>query len=392
VESEFELGMGERSAISIPFPQAVPYRPTIDAENCLKLTKDRCGLCEQICPTDAIRYEQEAVRQQVDVGAVVLATGYDVMPTSKFAEYGYGEIEDVVTSLQFERINSASGPTGGDVLRPSDGKEAKELVFIQCVGSRDPEQHQPYCSKICCMYTAKHARLFKQKVPDGQAYVFYMDIRAGGKGYDEFVQRAIEDDGTLYFRGRVSKVFEEGDSVTVWGVDTLSDRRIELDADMVVLASAIVPRSTTRELARMFKVGVGENGFLSEAHPKLRPVESVTRGVFVCGVCSGPRDIPDSVSQAGAAASKVLALFAGDELEHPPTVVEVDEEICVGCGLCVSACPYDAREVDEKRGVATVNEILCHGCGACAVACPNGATQVKNSSKRQLIDMIDSIV
>ncbi len=392
VSSEFDRGMGERRAISIMFPQAVPYRPTIDAEHCLKHTKDRCGLCERICPTGAIRYDQKPQEFETEIGAVVLATGYDVLPTSEFPEYGYGKLPDVIDSLQFERLNSASGPTGGQILRPSNGEPAKQVVFIQCAGSRDPEQHKAYCSKICCMYTAKHARLFKQKVPDGQAYSFYMDIRAGGKGYDEFVQRAIEDDGTLYFRGRVARVFEEGDRVAVWGVDTLSNRRIELQADLVVLASAIVPRPATRELARLFKVGVDENGFLTEAHPKLRPVESVTRGVYVSGVATGPKDIPDSVSQAGAAASKVLALFAGDLLEHPPTVVEVDEEICVGCAVCVPACPYDARSIDETARVARVNEILCHGCGACAVACPNGATQLRNSTKRQLLNMIDSVM
>jgi len=392
VDSEFELGMGKRGAISIPFPQAVPHKPTIDPENCLKLTRDRCGLCERMCPVDAIRYDDRPREQVFEVGAVILATGYDVLPVSDFPEYGYGRIPDVITGLQFERLISASGPTSGEVLRPSNGEKVNELVFIQCAGSRDPEQHKAYCSKVCCMYTAKHARLFKHHNPNGQAYSFYIDIRAGGKRYDEFVQQAIEDDGLLYFRGRVSKVFQDGDKVAVWGVDTLSGRRIEIQADLVVLATAIVARPETRELARLFRVNVDEDGFLMELHPKLRPVESVTRGVYVAGAGAGPKDIPDSVSQAGAAASKVLSLFSGDLLEHPPTVVEVDEEICVGCGLCVEACPYDARALDEVRKVATVNEILCHGCGACAVACPNGASQVRNSTNRQVLNMIDSIV
>lgn len=390
-DAEFEMDMGKRPAISIPFPQAVPNRPKIDPETCLMLTEDRCGICERVCPTDAIRYEQEASLHEVEIGGVVLATGFNVLDSEEFAEYGYGEIDDVITSLQFERLNSASGPTDGEILRPSDGKPVKDVVFIQCVGSRDPEEHKEYCSKICCMYTAKHARLFKEKVPDGQAYSFYMDIRAGGKNYDEFVQRAIEEDKTLYIRGRVARVFQDGDKVTVWGTDTLSGQRVELEADMVVLATAITPRPSTQELARMFNVGVDEDGFLIEAHPKLQPVESVSRGVYLAGMCTGPKDIPDSVSQGSAAASKMLSLFAGDTLEHPPTVVEVDEEICVGCGVCVTTCPYDARELDEKRNLAEVNEVLCHGCGACAVSCPNGATQLCNSSKRQIIDMVDVI-
>jgi len=392
VPAEFERGLGERRAIYVTFPQAVPYRPVIDADNCWKLTRDKCGVCARICPVGAVDYEMKDQIIEEQVGAIVLATGYSTLPKEELAEYGYGKIPDVIDGLQFERLNSASGPTAGEVRRPSDGKIPKEVVFIQCAGSRDQEKHKPYCSKICCMYTAKHARLFKHKVHDGQAYIFYMDIRAGGKGYEEFVQRAVEDDGALYLRGRVSRVFQDGDKVMVWGVDTLSGKRVEIAADLVVLATAIVPRPEAKELAQALKVGTDEHGFMSEVHPKLRPVESITQGIFLTGACQAPKDIPDSVSQAGAAASKVLSLFARDQLEHDPTVVRVDEDLCAGCGVCVQACPYDARVLHETSGVAEVLQVLCQGCGACATACPNGATQLINTTKGQVINMIDSLL
>jgi heterodisulfide reductase subunit A len=242
------------------------------------------------------------------------------------------------------------------------------------------------------MYTAKHARLFRHRVRDGQAYVFYIDIRAGGKGYEEFVQQGIEEDGVLYLRGRVSRVFPEGDRLLVWGEDTLSGRKVEIAADMVVLATAIVPRDDARPLAQMLKVGTDAYGFFSEAHPKLRPVESLTRGIYLTGAAQAPKDIPESVAQAGSAASKVLSLFSGDLLEHPPVVAEVSADLCKGCGLCLEACAYGARELDPTSRVARVNEVLCQGCGACAAACPNGASSLRNTGREQVLDMVRALV
>ncbi len=310
VPSEFDLGLGKRKAIYTPFPQAVPPKPVIDAQNCRFLKDGKCGVCKKVCEVGAIDFEQTDSFVEETVGAIVVATGYDLHPKEKIAEYGYGQYPDVISGLEFERLNSASGPTNGEIRRPSDGKIPREVVFIQCVGSRDQEKGVPYCSRICCMYTAKHAMLFKHKVPDGQAYVFYMDIRADGKGYEEFVQRGVEEDGTLYLRGRVSRVFQQDGKIVVWGADTLSRKKIEIEADMVVLATAIVPTASNRELAKKLNFTTDQYGFCSEAHLKVHPVDSATPGVFLAGCCQSPKDIPDSVAHAGCAASEVTSLFS----------------------------------------------------------------------------------
>ncbi|MDP8249125.1 MAG: CoB--CoM heterodisulfide reductase iron-sulfur subunit A family protein [Candidatus Tritonobacter lacicola] len=390
--SEFELGLGMRPAIYSPFPQAIPNKPIIDKEHCLHYTKGTCGICQKICPVGAVDYDRGEEFMEKKIGAIVVATGYDLLPMSAIGEYGAGKLKNVITGLQFERLLSASGPTAGKVRRPSDGKEPKEVVFIQCAGSRDPEHAMAYCSKVCCMYSAKHAMLYKHRVHDGQPYIFYIDIRSAGKGYEEFVQRAMEDDGVFYIRGKVSKVFEEGDKVIVWGVDTLTGREIEIAADLVVLAMAMVPSYGTKVIADIMRVPTDAYGFINEAHPKLRPVESLTQGVFLAGCAQAPKDIPETVAQAGAAASKVLSLFSREELLHDPTVAVVDEEICTGCGMCVSLCPYEARELDEKTKVAKVNEILCQSCGACVSGCPSGATSQRNFSQKQYLAMLDSVL
>jgi len=292
----------------------------------------------------------------------------------------------VLDGLQFERLLSASGPTMGKILRPSDHKEPKEVVFIQCVGSRDPELHCAYCSKICCMYTAKHAMLYKHHVHDGQAYVFYIDIRSGGKGYEEFVQRSVEEDGVLYLRGKVSKIFEEKGKIKVWGVDTLSGKDIEIDADMVVLATATRPSKGAEELAKKLKIAMDKDGFLSEAHPKLRPVESVTSGMFLAGAAQAPKDIPEAVAQASGAAAKAISILSQERLFHAPTVAKVNLNLCTGCGMCVQVCPYEA--VSLKDGKAEVNEVLCEGCGTCSATCLRAAIQVKNLTPLQVNEMI----
>jgi heterodisulfide reductase subunit A len=304
------------------------------------------------------------------------------------AEYGHGKYEDVLDGLQFERMCSASGPTGGHILRPSDHKEPKNIVFIQCSGSRDPEQYCAYCSKICCMYTAKHATLYKHHVPDGNAYIFYIDIRSGGKGYEEFVQRSMERDSVVYLRGRVSKVYKQKDKLKVLGVDTLSGKNVEIDADMVVLAQAMVPSKGTAEIAKTLKIGRDKDGFLAEAHPKLRPVESVTSGIFLTGAAQGPKDIPETVGQASAAASKAIQLLFKDELEHSPVVAIVRESHCTGCEMCVDVCPFEA--ITLVNGKAHVNEVLCEGCGTCSGTCVRAAIDVKNVKQMQIFDMISA--
>jgi heterodisulfide reductase subunit A2 len=385
VPSEFDRGMTQRSAIYIPFPQAVPSSYTLDERTCLGLNPLRCDKCQRVCEVKAIDYDMREEIIEEDVAAIVLATGFELYPKEAMPEYGGGTIPDVIDGLEFERILSASGPTRGEVRRPSDGRVPKEIVFIQCSGSRDPEIHLPYCSKICCMYTAKHALLYRHAVHDGTAYVFYIDVRAGGKDYEEFVNRAVEDERILYVRGKVAKVFQDGDKVVVWGVDTLTGRRVEVAADLVVLAQAMVPSAGTRELARKLRVACGGEGFLKEAHPKLRPLEALSGGIFFAGAGQAPKDIPEAVAQGSGAAAKAMGILAAPFLTHSPEVAEVDEALCSGCAICVPQCPYTAITPGQT---AQVNEILCEGCGTCVAACPSGAMSLRNLTDDQVLGMI----
>jgi len=273
--------------------------------------KPKCGACAKFCPTGAILWDQQDQVIEEKVGAVVVATGYDLFPMERLPEYGGGHIPDVIDGLAFERLLAASGPTAGKVLRPSDGKPPKEVVFVQCSGSRDPERGVPYCSKICCMYTAKQAILYKHRVHDGQAYVFYIDVRSGGKGYEEFLNRAQEEDGVVYLRGKVSKLFRDGDKIIVKGADTLSNRTVEISADMVVLATAILPRASNSQVAKMLGLVVDEvaGGFLTSLNEELEPLSSHIPGIWFAGTVLGPKDIPETVAQASGAAAKVLSTF-----------------------------------------------------------------------------------
>lgn len=399
IPSEFNEGLGMRTAIYVPFPQAVPNKPVIDKNHCTFFLKGKCKVCEKVCPTKAIRYDQEDQIIEVDIGAIVLATGFNVLPTSYFPEYGYGKYKDVINGLQFERIASASGPTSGAMKRPSDGKEPETIVFIACAGSRDEAKGLPYCSKICCMYTAKHAMLYKHKVHHGNAYVFYMDIRSGGKMYDEFVRRAIEEDDVKYIRGRVSTIYEEDGKLVVKGADTLLGHKpVEIKADMVVLATAGVASDGAEEMAQKLHVSYDPYRFFAEAHPKLRPVETNTAGIFLTGACQAPRDIPETVAQSSGAASKVAALFSQSELTREPIIAVVNRTApplfttCTGCGLCVPACPYQAIEMEEiktrdgkvVKRAAKVNPGLCQGCGTCVALCRVKAIDLQGFSNEQI--------
>ena len=407
--SEFDYGMGLRKAIYIPFPQAVPARPVIDKEACVRLKRGKgCGLCEKKCQAGAIRFDDEDRLVEEEVGAVIVATGYKLYRIGReqdpglagYGEYGYGRYKDVIDSLQFERLVSASGPTGGELKRPSDGATPKRVVFISCVGSRDNAKGMNYCSKICCMYTAKHTMLYRHKVHDGEAHVFYMDIRAGGKNYDEFVRRAIEQDGAQYHRGRVSKITEEGGKLIVRGADTLAGVPVTIEADLVVLAASMRPADGVKGLAQKLNVGYDENGFLSESHPKLRPVETNAAGVFVCGACQAPKDIPEAVAQASAAAGKVQVMFAQAELTREPEIARIDEANCAACFTCARACPYTAierAEIRTPKGVlvkhtARVNPGLCMGCGTCVAVCPSKCPQLEGFTDEQIYAMVMSLV
>lgn len=408
--SEFDYAMGNRTAIYLPFPQAVPARPVIDKEACTRLKKGKgCGICEKKCKSGAINYNDEDKFVEENVGAIVVATGYRLYKISKeqdkpglsgYGEYGYGTYKDVIDSLQFERLVSASGPTGGVLQRPSDGAVPKSVVFVSCVGSRDNAKGIPYCSKICCMYTAKQTMLYKHKVHDGQAYVFYTDIRSAGKGYNEFGRRAIEQDEARYFRGRVSKITQENGKLIVRGADTLSGVPVTIEADMVVLASAMLPAVGVEKLAQKLHVGYDAHGFLQESHPKLRPVETNVAGVFIAGAAHSPKDIPDSVAQASAAASKVQIILASDHVTREPEIAIVTEQTCAACFTCANACPYhaiDHAEVKTPRGVfvkntARVNPGLCMGCGTCVSVCPSKSVDLQGFADQQIYAMLESLL
>ena len=323
-----------------------------------------------------------------DVGAIVVATGYDRYPLSALPEYGGGQMADVVDTLAFEAMLAP----GSQIRRPSDGKVPKEVVFIQCAGSRDPEHGVPYCSKICCMVVAKQATMYMERVDDGQAYVFYIDIRSAGRGYEEYVDKAMQEHGVLYVRGKVSRLFPQDGKVMVWGVDTLSGQPIEVAADLVVLATPMVPSAGTAELAQRLRAATDADGVFAEAHPKLRPVESLTAGIYLAGAAQGPKDIPETVAQASGAAAKVLSLFSHEEMTQEPMVAYVIEELCSACGTCVEVCPYEARTIHPVRNVAIVNAALCQNCGACVVACPNKASQIFNWKPEQILAMVDTIL
>lgn len=401
--NEFNRGLNTRTAIYTPFAQAIPNVPVIDTASCIKMKTGKCGICEKFCQAGAIDYTQtdEIVTEQY--GAIVVATGFDTIKLDKYGEYAYNESKDVITSLELERIMNAAGPTKGHLERLSDGKAPKEIVFIQCVGSRCADSRgKPYCSKICCMYTAKHAMLIRDKYPDTNVTVFYIDVRTPGKNFDEFYRRAVEDYGVNYIKGQVGKVAPQSDgSLLVQGVDLLENKQILKKADMVVLATAIEPNPDVRKIATMLTASIDTNSFLTEAHPKLRPVESPTAGVFLSGVCQGPKDIPETVAQAGAAAVKVIGLLAKDKLKTNPCTAKPDELRCNGCSQCANVCPYGAisyenRQVNdhgirEERRVAVVNSALCQGCGACTVTCPSGAMDLQGFSNRQIIAEVDAI-
>ena len=407
IPSEFEEGLGFRPAIYVPFPQAVPNKPVIDRINCTYYKTGKCKICEKVCPTNAIRFDQEDEIVEAEVGAIVLATGFDIKRTDFFPEYGYNRHKDIIDGLQFERLASASGPTGGEIRRPSDGTIPKKVVFVACAGSRDEAKGIEYCSKICCMYTAKHAMLYKHKVHDGTPYVFYMDIRAGGKMYEEFVRRAIEDDGAKYIRGRVSKIYERDGKLIVMGADTLmGGQPVEIEADLVVLATASVANPGAEELAQKIHVSYDGHKFFSEAHPKLRPVETNTAGIFLAGACQAPKDIPESVAQASGAASKVSALFSQDELKRDPVIAVVHRtaapvySTCTGCLLCEKVCPYGAIGKEEIRSrdgnliktLALINPGLCQGCGTCVALCKSKSIDIHGYTNEQIYEEVDALL
>jgi len=406
VPNEFDMGLAWRKSIYIPFPQAVPSVYTLDVDHCLnaKLESETgfrvlaCVRCSEACEPKAIDYDMAEEIVEREVGAIVVATGFKLQAGKPAEECGYGRYPDVVDGLEFERLLSASGPTGGVIRRPSDGKVPEEVVFIQCVGSRDPAHGVSYCSKICCMYTAKHVLLLKHKHHDVRATVFFMDVRAGGKGYEEFVQRVAQDERVLYVRGQVSDVVRKNGKLLVHGVDTLSGQALTLPADMVVVAIPTAP-SRSEELTGALRIAADSNGFFQELHPKLRPVETLTAGIYLAGSAQGPKDIPEAVCQASAAASKTMELLSQPELLRDPTTAQVDDAHCMGCFECLEVCPYGAierQEIPDRGGrvmrvVAHVNPAVCEGCGVCTVTCRNGNIDLQGCSDEQIFAQLGAL-
>ena len=413
VPNAFNLGLNNRKAIDIPFAQAVPKVANIDANYCLHMKglangKDNvCGFCEKACAAGAIKFDQKEEIITEKYGAIIVATGYNPISLEKFDEYAYNQSPDVVSSLEFERLCNASGPTNGHLLRPSDGKEPKTIVFVQCVGSRcsaDSTKGHEYCSKICCMYTAKHAILTRDHYPDTNCYVFYIDVRTPGKLFDEFYRRAVEQYGVHYIKGQVGKVTPQSDgTLDVQGSDLILNKQVHIKADMVVLAASIEADKSARPLATMLTTSMDNNDFFLEAHAKLRPVESPTAGIFLAGCCQGPKDIPETVAQSSGAAAKAICLLVKDKLKNDPCTAQPDENACNGCGQCQNVCPYGAISYIDKdfrgpnrttitRHVSQVNSAMCHGCGACTVACPSGAMDLKGFSNKQILAEVDSVL
>ncbi|WP_273466281.1 CoB--CoM heterodisulfide reductase iron-sulfur subunit A family protein [Treponema succinifaciens] len=413
VPNAFNLNLNNRKAIDIPFAQAVPKVAAISADYCLHMKglkngKDNvCGFCEKACAAGAINFHQEETMLTEKYGAIIVATGYNPISLEKFDEYAYSQSPDVVSSLEFERLCNASGPTNGHLLRPSDGKEPKNIVFVQCVGSRcsaDSTKGHEYCSKICCMYTAKHAILTRDHYPDTNITVFYIDVRTPGKNFDEFYRRAVEQYGVHYIKGQVGKVTPLSDgTLDVQGSDLILNRQVHIKADMVVLAASIEADKSARPLATMLTTSMDNNDFFLEAHAKLRPVESPTSGIFLAGCCQGPKDIPETVAQSSGAAAKAICLLVKDKLKNNPCTANPNENACNGCGQCANVCPYGAISYIEKdfrgpnrttitRRVSQVNKAMCHGCGACTVACPSGAMDLLGFSNKQILAEVDSVL
>lgn len=387
---EFNVGLKERKAIYIPFPQAVPNYYLVDPEKCLHLTKGKCMLCKKNCPNEAVDFDQTEELMEFDVGAIIVATGFNLYDAHEKKEYGYGRYPNVITNLDFERWVSADGPTHGKVVRPSDGEPPKKIAFIQCVGSRDEKEGAAYCSRICCMATVKQATMLREKYPNAEIYVYYTDMRTPGKGFEEFYQRGREN-GIIFIRGKPGEIEEDkNNDLIIISEDTDSGLILRNTLNLVVLACGLRPPEGIGELAQMLHLSRSPDGFIMEAHPKLRPAETSIPGIFLTGCVQFPKDIPDTVAQSGGAAAVAAGLLTKDEIELEPVRAFVDQELCIGCGLCEKNCDYGAIEVKRTEDglKAQVIEVACQGCGVCAASCPERAVTVRHFRDDQLLAQV----
>jgi len=394
VPSEFDLGLGERKAIYTPFAQAVPNIPVIDTEHCAYFLKGTCRACEKFCEAKAINFEQEDEIIEVDVGNVILATGYDLFKPRGIYEYGYGKLANVITSLEFERMVNSAGPTQGEIVL-KDGSHPESIAIIHCVGSRDKDYHE-YCSRVCCMYSLKFSHLIREHVPGAQVYEFYVDVRAFGKGYEEFYNRVI-DEGTVFIEARptgitnvAEKPEEEGKLIVEYALE--DGPQCRQPVDMVILGVALEAQPDAEAVGRLFGVSRGADGFFLERHPKMDPVATMSDGIFVVGCCQGPKDIPDTIAQASAAAARVLSMISKGTVEIEAATAVIDEERCSGCRICALLCPFGAISFDEEKRVSQTNEALCKGCGVCVAGCPSGAITGKHFTTEQIIAEIEGVL
>jgi heterodisulfide reductase subunit A2 len=395
IDTEFEAGLGYRKAVYTPFPQAVPKFPVIDRENCTFFQKGTCKACEKFCPTNAIDFQQEDEYITFQVGNIILATGYDLFDPRKISHYGYGRLANVFTSLEFERLTNAAGPTGGDILLRDGITQPSAVGIIHCVGSRD-RNYNNYCSVICCMQGLKFAHLVKERT-NATVYNFYIDMRTAFKAYDEFYQRVMEE-GTLFVRGRVAEVTDaarlpgEDGKLIIQVEDTLAGKQRRIPVDMVVLSAGLEPRHDAKEVGQLFGISCSADGWFIERHPKLDPVATMTEGVFIAGCAQGPKDIPASVSQGAAAAARVLGRIQMGEIELEPVRASINQTQCSGCRICNNLCPFNAILFHEDRMVSEINPALCQGCGTCVAACPAGAISGTGFSNEQVMAQIEGLL
>ena len=387
LDTEFEAGMGNRKAIYMPFPQAVPRIPVIDTESCIWFERQKCRACEKLCPTNAIAFDQQDEIVELNVGNIIIATGWKPFDCKTIPQYGYGRLANVYTSLEFERLCNAAGPTNGKIVLRDGKTEPKSIAIIHCVGSRDT-RHNPYCSGICCMASLKFGHLVLEKT-QAQVYSFYIDIRANQKNYEEFYQRLLGE-GMHFVRGKVSEVTDaarlpsEQGKLIVQCEDTLIGKQQRFPVDMVILMGALEPQADARELGLKCGISCSMDGWYTERHPKLDPVATMTDGIFVAGVCQGPKDIPASVAQGAAAAARVSGMITKGKVMIEPVVATINEEACSGCKICNNMCPYNAIEFLEDRGVSHVITALCKGCGTCVSACPAGVITGAHFNNQQV--------
>jgi heterodisulfide reductase subunit A2 len=394
LDTVYEAGVANRKAVYVPFPQAVPKYPVMDTVNCTYFVKGTCKACEKFCPTNAIDFAQEDTIMDVQVGNIILATGYDLFDAKRIPEYGYGRLPNVVTSIEFERLTNASGPTGGD-LRLKDGTTPKAVGIVHCVGSRD-KNYNAHCSAICCMQSLKFAHLVKERT-GARVYNFYIDIRANAKAYEEFYNRVLEE-GTMFIRGKVGEITdvartpEEEGKLIVQVYDTLANVQRRLPLDMVILSTGMEPRKDAKAVGQLFGIACGADGWLVERHPKIDPVATMTEGVYIAGCAQGPKDIPTSINQGASAAARVLSKIQQGKIALEPIRASVNEELCSGCRICNNMCPFNAISFDAEKGISQVNQAMCQGCGTCVAACPAGAISGTGFSNDQIFAQIEGLL